>query len=323
MQHQTHALRFGPQRWFGAVLVSAAALCSAACWEEPFAPDGGVLTDAGAGVCGSRPARAGEQRRQIVSGGVTRTFITYAPASLDPHQPAPLVLIFHGALMTAESMRDVTGFEELAEAKGFLAVFPNGDPTLTWNIRPKDAQVCGIGELVTNPDADDLGFVDAIIADVQQTQCVDRSHIFATGFSMGGYFSNHLACQRPELLRAAAPHGSGTYKGTCKGRVPMLILHGSGDLGVDFECGVESRELWVTRNSCSAQVEREPIEGGHCERHVGCPKDGDVTFCQFDDMCHGWAGHGTGSLFCTWDFGSGPGYEDATALIWRFFEAHW
>jgi hypothetical protein len=38
-------------------------------------------------------------------------------------------------------------------------------------------------------------------------------------------------------------------------------------------------------------------------------------------MCHAWAGRGTGALLCLADFGSGPDYEDASALIWRFFAA--
>src|SRR6185295_18296539 len=133
---------------------------------------------------------------------------------------------------------------------------------LTWNIRPPETQVCGIGELFTNPEADDFRFVDDIIADVEQSHCVDRQHMFATGFSMGGYFTNNLACQRPDLLRAAAPHGSGTYPGRCKGQVPMLVLHGTGDPAAVIECGLESRDLWVTRNGCNAQFEREEIKGG-------------------------------------------------------------
>ena len=60
---------------------------------------------------------------------------------------------------------------------------------------------------------------------------------------------------------------------------------------------------------------------GHCERHVGCPERGQVTLCLLDDMCHGVSGRGTGALLCGWDFGAGPDYEDASALIWRFFEA--
>jgi polyhydroxybutyrate depolymerase len=231
------------------------------------------------------------------------------------------VLIFHGANMSAAQMRDLTGFERLADEHGFIAVFADGDAELTWNIRPADTQVCGIGELFTNPEANDFQFVDDMIADVARSRCVDRARVFATGFSMGGYFSHHLACQRPDLLRAAAPHSSGTYPGPCKGKVPMLMLNGTGDLVVDVDCGRSVLDLWVTRNGCSKEFERENIERGHCERQLGCPERAQVTLCLLDDMCHAWAGRGTGALLCLADFGSGPDYEDASALIWRFFAA--
>jgi poly(3-hydroxybutyrate) depolymerase len=321
------------QRTLAAALLGAAS-CLAACLEELVdATDAGPLqaeasvpaaaAPSPASACAGKRGPSGERQRQIVSDGQTRTFTSYIPAALDPTRPAPLVLIFHGAQMSAASIRDLTGFEQLADEKGFIALFGDGDTLLTWNIRPPDTEVCGIGELFTNPGADDFRFVDDMIADVEQSHCVDHDHIFATGFSMGGYFTNHLACQRPELLRAAAPHSSGSYAGACNGKVPMLMIHGTGDPAVELECALATRTRWIERNGCGAQFEREEIEHGHCERHVACPERGQVTLCLLDDMCHAWSGRGTGALLCVWDFGSGPDYEDATALIWRFFEAHW
>lgn len=274
-------------------------------------------------TCGQAPRLLGSQERQIRSAGRVRTFSTYVPARLDPRRPAPLVFIFHGAAMTAARMRDLTGFEQLAEEKGFVAVFPDGDPALTWSIRPQGTQVCGIGELFTNPQSDDFQFVDDIIRDIESSQCLDRSHIFATGFSMGGYFSNRLACERPDLVRAVAAHSSGSYPGPCKGRVPMLMLHGTLDFVIGESCRNEGRARWVRQNGCSSQFETEQVAQGRCQRHRGCPADAGVTFCLFDGLCHGWSGRGTGDLFCLADAGSGPPFEDATGLIWRFFEEHW
>ncbi len=183
--------------------------------------------------------------------------------------------------------------------------------------------MCDIAELFTNPDADDLQFAEDMIARVEAEPCVDREHVFATGFSMGGYFTNNLACQRPGLLRAAAPNSSGTYVEACHGNVPTLIIHGSGDPGVDFECGLQTRDLWLERNGCARSFDEQTIERGHCEQYRSCEERGQVTFCVTDDVCHGWARHGTGDNLCLSDFGAGPSYEDATKLIWRFFVANW
>lgn len=80
--------------------------------------------------------------------------------------------------------------------------------------------------------------MDAIRADVEQDQCIDEEHVFATGFSMGGYFTHHIACERPDF-RAAAPHSGGTIAdlGTCStGHVPIIIFHGTDDPLIADNC---------------------------------------------------------------------------------------
>ncbi len=151
-------------------------------------------------------------------------------------------------------------------------------------------------------------------------QCIDRSRIFATGFSMGAYFTHHLGCQRGDLLRAIAPHSGGTYTDDCEhGPVPVLLIHGTADFIVATECGKQARDLWVTRNGCSAEFDTIPIQGGHCERQRDCAKNGEVVLCLLDGMCHGWAGIGNGLCL---DSGGGEAYEDATRLVWEFFQEH-
>lgn len=44
-----------------------------------------------------------------------------------------------------------------------------------------------------NATGDDFALIDAITADLANDQCLDRAHVFVTGFSMGGYFADHAA----------------------------------------------------------------------------------------------------------------------------------
>jgi poly(3-hydroxybutyrate) depolymerase len=96
--------------------------------------------------------------------------------------------------------------------------------------------------------------------------------------------------------------------------MPALILHGSGDPLITYNCGTEARDFWVKHNGCSSTVDVKQVRGGKCEYHQGCPKGGQVIFCSFDGMGHGWAGH-LGS------YGGGTQYEDASALTWEFFKS--
>ena len=132
---------------------------------------------------------------------------------------------------------------------------------------------------------------------------------------MGGYFSNHIGCQEGQRIRAIAPHSGGTYPGECGGApIPVMLLHGTGDLLIVQECGTGARDLWLERNGCSSEYERRPVKGGNCDWYQGCPENAQVVMCLFDGMPHAWAGAPQGL------YGAGPNYENASEMIWDFFK---
>jgi polyhydroxybutyrate depolymerase len=272
---------------------------------------GGDDTDAGP-TCPGRTGAAGFTERTVMVNGTTRTYRLYVPEGLDPQKPAPLVSVHHGYTMTGQAMYDLTSFAEIANQEGAVVAYPYGTGWpgfLSWNAGD---DLCGAGNSLTRT-ADDIAFVEAMIDDIDADHCVAREEVYVTGFSMGGYFSNHIACQRPDLVRAVGPHSGGTYGGDCAaGIVPVMIMHGTDDGLITVSCGIQARDLWVARNGCSTEFDTVPILGGHCEWHRDCPEGGQVTLCLLDGMGHVWSG-GEGT------YGSGPGYEDAAWLLWDFF----
>jgi polyhydroxybutyrate depolymerase len=58
--------------------------------------------------------------------GKLRTYYLYTPKSYNQNRPMPLVLVFHGSNGTGHSIADVTRFNDLAEKKGFIVVYPDG-----------------------------------------------------------------------------------------------------------------------------------------------------------------------------------------------------
>jgi polyhydroxybutyrate depolymerase len=248
--------------------------------------------------------------RSITVGAADRAFLLYIPAALDPERAVPLVLVHHGASMSGDSMRTVTGFTDLADEEGFIVAFPEStNPSAPWNV---GQGVCPPGNLA-NGTADDFAFVDAMIDAIEAVHCVDPERVFVTGFSMGGYFSNHVGCAYSERVRAVAPHSSGTYTTGCTDApIPVLLLHGTADPLIGLQCGVQARDAWVERNGCSTEFDIVPLRGGGCQRHRDCPAGAQVTLCNFAGMGHGWAG-GEGT------YGGGASYESATRLVWDFF----
>lgn len=285
-------------------------------------------------ACSGKPgARRGQSAQMLMAAGLQRSFIHYAPAGLDPNVPAPVVIVAHGYMMSAQMMFEITRYAELAEREKFVVLFPDGQPGAPgpWNVgMPTCSSTLGILPLA---QGDDQAFLDAMLAFAEADQCLDRSHVFMTGFSMGGYFSNATGCARPEI-RAIAPHSGGSHDlSMCASqRKPALIMHFAGDALIPAMCGEEARTRWVMRNGCSMDApEVRAVKGGSCEYYKGCPSDGQVAYCRFDIPAsgmrdepfagHAWSGgsdEGTagGSMYAI------PETESASELGWAFFKQY-
>src|SRR6202162_562247 len=102
------------------------------------------------------------QQDSIPIGSMTREFLEYVPHDISPH--SPLVIVLHGSLMDAKSMREWTGYEfdQLADQHGFVVVYPDGYKH-NWNDCHKNATFPAKLENV-----DDMGFIHALIARMAQ-----------------------------------------------------------------------------------------------------------------------------------------------------------
>jgi polyhydroxybutyrate depolymerase len=294
--------------------------------------------------CGTRTALRGKTSRTVMVNGASRTFVAYLPQSLKPSTPVPLVYVFHGANQTGENMYQMTDYSTLADRENIAVVFPDGQGTSSatgagslapWHVSDGPA-LCGLGTLVNNLNAVDFPFLDVIRGEMETDQCIDPAHIFAAGFSMGGYFSHHIACDRPDF-RAAAPHSGATMAdlSSCKtSRMPIIIFHGLADTLISPGCSDPNASqqagfsaaatLWAKKNGCQGTyktvAEMGPTTGkdGNCYLYDGCPADGQVELCTFAGMPHAWAGAAT----CPGCIGSGAGYASATQLEWDFFKKY-
>jgi polyhydroxybutyrate depolymerase len=328
-------------RWLGVVAVKCSLLAAAACSGDlAMATVGPVV---GAGVAGTGASTApcvgktgtfrGRSSQMLVAGGLNRSFIYYAPNTLDPNQPEPIVIVPHGYTMSADMMFDITNYAQIADREKFIVMFPNGQAPgvgAPWNVgNPDCSSTAGILPLASG---DDNAFIDAMVNFADADQCVDHNHVFMTGFSMGGYFANEVGCMRPDI-RAIGPHSGGSHDfATCKvTNKPVLVMHFEGDGLIPYLCGTQARDRWIKLNGCLPDAPDVAIvTGGRCEYYKGCPANGQVAMCSFTIPSgmrsesfpgHAWSGGSKqgssgGAPFAI------PETESASELSWAFFKRY-
>ena len=147
----------------------------------------------------------GDHRIALQHGGRQRSYIVHVPPVAREGRPLPVVLNFHGGGGNAESQQNIPRLDALADAEGFLAVYPDGtgrmpDRLLTWN-----AGTCCAYSVMNS--VDDVGFTLALLADLEARQPVDRRRVYATGLSNGAMMAWRLAVEASGAHRGDRPGG--------------------------------------------------------------------------------------------------------------------
>jgi polyhydroxybutyrate depolymerase len=297
-------------------------------------------------------AAADSATRVIAVGGLQRAYRLHVPAGYDPAVPMPLVLNIHGYTGTAENLERYSGVSDHADANGYLVVYPqstgftapNGSSVTSWNDLagsfssgpagpictvaaddyPTPPECSDAGPCVWASCNDDLGFIHALLDELEANYCVDTRRVSAIGMSNGAMFVHRLACAMPERLAAIAPIAGTLARGfNCAPAtatpVALLNLYGTQDRYVDLTGVVSSDgyyytaaddviELWAGEESQQCAAATTPLT---------TPRDGDL-----DLACVQRAACATGVEVanCTWNGGHDwPGDGVATDVIWDFF----
>jgi polyhydroxybutyrate depolymerase len=189
-----------------------------------------ALFDAG---CAAR-ANPGDLRESFPVDGRERSYELHVPPTYDGSKAVPLVMALHGRLGTGQGQERLGHMNKSSDQHGFLIVYPDGIDR-SW--------ADGRGSSPSDKtNVNDVKFLSELIARLASRYKIDRSRVYATGMSNGGFMSARLACDLSEKLAAVAIVGasiSTTAAAACRptNSISVLIMQGTSDPLVSFDGG--------------------------------------------------------------------------------------
>lgn len=277
----------------------------------------------------ARPHAAGLSEHRIESDGRIRRFLLYVPRSYTGATAVPLVFDLQASGISPEVELQITGMEQAAEARGFIVVapeaitdFPRGGTT--WNIPHKQSGV------------DDVAFIGEVLEAVNEAVCVDKTSVYAVGFSGGARFASELACRMPDRFAAISAVGGLRHpvgsEGQCQSdthAVSIIAFHSVDDPVNPYDPDTaksppywtysveEAVNRWADGMACSAHGQERLSDAVRKLTYSQCRDGAMVALYRLSGSGHTWPG----SSFRFPDgLGATDAATDATTLSLHFFE---
>jgi poly(hydroxyalkanoate) depolymerase family esterase len=281
----------------------------------------------------------------------TRAYRGYLPSTYVEGKALPLVVVLHGCTQSADSIQRLTRFDELAESRGFITVYPEQPPSENrqkcWNFFQAAHIKRGAGE---------PSLIAGITTWVQQHYSVDPRRTYVAGLSAGGAMASVMGATYPDLYAAIGVGSGCEYAATaaCAGyqsadpvqagkdayaamgsfarMLPVIAFEGDKDTTVPPVNAVQLIAQWQLTSDLAddaaangsipgspVRIEDGQVPGGRAYT-VSTYGDG-----RGNDLLQSWLVHGMGHAWsggCSCESYADPQGPDETAAMYDFFAAH-
>ena len=157
--------------------------------------------------------------------GGSRNYKLWVPPTLETEKASPLLVLLHGCTLDAQSMAEISGMNEVAEANQFLVVYPEqaflANLLKCWNwFEPKHQ----------SRDAGEPSMFAAIVAQICSLHNVDSDRVYVAGVSAGGAMAVIAGATYPDLFSGIAVCAGGEFKAATGVSSGLAVMkHGGPD----------------------------------------------------------------------------------------------
>lgn len=228
--------------------------------------------------CGKTPTLKGGKDAITIES--TRKYYLRIPDGYDNSHPYRLVVTYAESGSSAQSVMDRSYFRFAGfDAKNTVFVAPDAvGSTGQWS-------------------KTDVDFTDKILAQVEGDLCIDKTRVFASGFSFGGAMSLAVACTRAEVFRAVAFFSGADLTGSCPSTLTKPIAYWASQASQDSTgtpsptSGRTFQAKFAAVNGCTADANAItfPAAGQPhtCTNYKNCSEGHPTIYCVFEGA-HGW-----------------------------------
>lgn len=230
-----------------------------------------------------------------------------------------------------------TKLDLLADAKGFIVVFPDGY---------KRSWADGRGNTPADESQiNDIVFIESMVKRLIAEGSVNPKQVFLVGHSNGGFMAQRLAAEKPDLWKGVVSVAAQISVFTLKRKLALKsnpvsvgIIAGTDDPLVPYSGGYvrdggeilsveDSIQRWKEWNVCSTSVEKktqifkEDLTDIHIDfyRYESCAENTKVGLIQLNGLGHSWPGETPMIPFI--DQGKTTKVLDGSKLVWDFMES--
>jgi polyhydroxybutyrate depolymerase len=215
----------------------------------------------------------------------------HIPSAYKGDKPVPLVVDYHPIGGSGDGQYSGTTYKSQTDPEGVISLYPDGTAKggggmmgnmPGWNVGP----CCS--------NDDDVKFSREMINAVKEIACIDPQRIYATGFSMGGGMSNHVACMMSDVFAAVAPAAmdlNRTNSAKCTKARPISVINFRGTAdpvckyqggdsgyndGLNFLGAEGTFKYWAEADGCQGSPSKNK-DG--CDEYSNCMDGVKVVLC--------------------------------------------